>query len=829
MKKKYFIRFCLTLWLVLFQLSLTKGQHQWKIYIANDVCLDYTWALTEEQVHDYTAELIAAHLDAMKATDHESWENMDRYTCTTTNEILFFLEKYPERKEELVSRVKEGRITLSPFLVNTNWGFPGVEGFLRGLYPAKRFAIANNLKLEHAVHSELPSLPWGAVSLLAGSGIRWLNKPYLNYDATFASLENPPIFKLAGPDNSMLNVVMDKYASSQYCYMQGGGILKIFPYEKDTLTIEKFWLTHYSSLNNYPFNTILAEGTHCDLSVNSARQAFDISQKIIAYNSQPQKPVTLVNASFPMFTDLIDSIQLINPFMTSLKGGFGHSWELWPLALSKYAVNLRLGENRLVAAEALLSTAGIALDSRENLLEMHRRAEWLLAMLTDHAWNGSDTSNIKTNSRIRREYSEELLALTDSLIRIGFIVNGLSPQPGTVTLFNPTNYSRSSIVEIPVDNNHQMAAYFKNRPVTSQSITRNGRKFICFKPDTIPGYGFTGFELKPLSKAHKTEAVTRPCYKISLKNNTEITVTGLKSSAVLTTLKLKYKSDSVYYAEMMVPEIISDGPLATYYHIKGRLPHTDFVLELIIDKSSETIDFNVLIDKTVSRNKEGIYLICKLADKAKLEVETTAAVESPYLIPKGNFLAGADSTRMVVQGFVKAGYSDGSGVLLCTPDAFCLNPDDSEIVIQLLGNNNNYNEAVKDQNCETNFSFRFSLTPFNAGFTLGQAHRTGFLKQKPILYANGVISQKTSNISITNPEVKITAYKPADPQFGRGQILRIWNTSDQSQEVLIQMKNQKKAWATDLLEQDIIPLQINENRLVIAVKPFGFATIRLKN
>src|SRR5664279_5625795 len=149
--------------LILTILMTFKGFAQWKLFISNDVCMDYTWCLNEEQVKENMANLMAAHLDAMNATDNQPFENKARYTCTVTNEIFYFLEKYPLRKEELVNRIREGRIMMSPFLVNTIWGFCGAEGFLRAMYPAKRFAAENNLSLFHAVHSELPSMPWDII------------------------------------------------------------------------------------------------------------------------------------------------------------------------------------------------------------------------------------------------------------------------------------------------------------------------------------------------------------------------------------------------------------------------------------------------------------------------------------------------------------------------------------------------------------------------------------------------------------------------------------------------------------------------------------------
>ncbi len=652
---------------------ICKTYSQWYLYISNDVCMDYTWNLTENQVKENVANLLAAHLDAMNATDKEPWQNKARYTCTVANEVFFFLEKYPQRQTELVNRIREGRIMLSPFLVNSNWAFAGVEGFLRGMYPAKRFAISNNLPLNHAVHSELPSLPVGVVPLLSGSGISWINKPYLNYDATFGGLSNPPLFILEGPDSSKINVVLDKFASTKYHYMQGDGVLKLSRYNKDTLSIENFWLPHYANLPDYPLKAILAEGTHSDLSANSSAQVPIITQKIIDYNKQSDKPVTMVNATFSMFAEHVDSIEASEPFLPILKGDFGHSWELWPLALSKYATNLRRGENKLVASEALLVSANVDFNADNRLLTLHHRAEWLLGMLADHAWNGSDSTNIRTNGDIRKRFSEELITLTDSLTKIGFSANGLKQLPNTITIYNPANYKRSSMVEVPLPkSNKKMSVWTGNKQLTTQLIIRDGVKSICFMPDTLTGYSFASFKLMPGKiSVSKNKAI----YNIKLNGKKGIDIINSQTSKTEVSLQLKYLSDTTYYGGIRESKLISDGSLATIYQVTGQLPKTEFTIEFILSKSSGAIDFNISIKKEINISKEGLYLICKLPEKALLHVETTAAVVRPYLSPKGDFLPGADSSRMVMQGFANAEYLNTGGLLLASPDAFCLNPN----------------------------------------------------------------------------------------------------------------------------------------------------------
>ena len=173
-----------------------------RILVGNDTCPDVTWGFTETQVRQAFADLIAAHLDEMTRTDELPLEDRDHYNAAAFIEVEAFLEIYPRRQDELFRRIREGRLCVSPFLCNSLWGFQSVEGALRTFYPARRMEREHGMPIGVAEHIELPSLPWGMASLMAGCGIRWVSVPFLDYDSTFKGLKNPPLFRMEGPDGS---------------------------------------------------------------------------------------------------------------------------------------------------------------------------------------------------------------------------------------------------------------------------------------------------------------------------------------------------------------------------------------------------------------------------------------------------------------------------------------------------------------------------------------------------------------------------------------------------------------------------------------------------
>ncbi|NIR00908.1 MAG: hypothetical protein GTN78_12020, partial [Gemmatimonadales bacterium] len=75
---------------------------EWTIYVTNDDCPDYTWGFVEEQTRQNLADIVAGHLDEINRTDGDAWENQDRYNMCIALEALCLVERYPERKDELI-------------------------------------------------------------------------------------------------------------------------------------------------------------------------------------------------------------------------------------------------------------------------------------------------------------------------------------------------------------------------------------------------------------------------------------------------------------------------------------------------------------------------------------------------------------------------------------------------------------------------------------------------------------------------------------------------------------------------------------------------------
>jgi len=818
----------------------------WTVYVANDNCPDYTWGLTEEQTRQAFADIVRGHLDEMNRTDKEPLENRDRYNMAVTQEALCFVEKYPDRKDELIRRIKEGRVFVSPYLCNSLWGMASVEQTIRTLYPARRLEREWGIpKIEWAEHIEEPSLPWGTATILAGCGIRWLSNPFYNYDSTFAGLKNPPLFIYEGPDGSRLRVVMDPWASNKASYTQGAKVLA----NPQTLLAE--WLPHYRSLGAaYPVRAILASGTHGDINPGSGNQARGFAEKLAKYNASPGEHPKLVNATLPMFCRAVDEAQARTPFLPTVRGDFGYSWDAWPVSLAKYVAAMREGERQFLAAEALVAVAGL---KRPELYAATRadreRAEWCLAMLSDHAWNGTDEKNQRHNAALRRQWSEDLEVIGRRLLWKGWQTAAPGPQ-SAFSVFNPQGFRRRGLVGFPWSKPCQGDVICDGKRIPAQYVPGmcRGDFSLWFVSPELPAYSAHAFtvaetqELKPSGSLRATATeLESPFYRIrvDLKTGGLASVvhkpTGMES---VQPGKGRSLGQMVYFSggkehtlEDVRSTIDETGPVRAGLRISGKLAGMPVVNSVTLYADLDRIDVVLFLRRAETTAEDRLcHVFPVMCDGAVLRVETPGAVVRPKPQPEGDLLPGADTRRLAVQGFVDVSMPSGPGVTIAPLDTFLLRQDLDPLSFEAFGNDQNYKEVVKDQGGSLLLWCRYVLRVHAGPYDRAEAVAWSRDVALPLIAED----ERQPPASFAAPPVEVdparaiaTCFKPADDPSAGGVILRLWETAGKAGPVAVWVRGFKRVILTDLLERDIKELKIEDERVQVDMRPHGFAAVRL--
>jgi hypothetical protein len=813
----------------------------WTIYITNDSCSDYTWNNTEQDTLHAYAEIIRAHLDEMIRSDHEPSENQERYNLSITGEALSFFNLYPERKDEFIRRVKEGRVSVSPFLNNSLLAFQSTESAIRNFYPALRMQREWDLSLEVAEHIECPSLPWGMASLLAGCGVRWLSVPFLDYDSTFKGLAAPPLFIWEGPDGASIRVIFDKFASEALSYSQGGRLLN------DPSMIETTWLPHYESLGDeYPLRIVLASGTHNDLYLNSTRQVVPFHEAIRAWNMAAAHSSKLINATLPQFCAAVDRVQESRPFLKKVRGCFGHSWDLWPLTTAKYASGMRVEGGRFLDMEAFATVASSAkqtvLDDTRGAM---RKAEWAWTMLSDHAWNGASEANRRENSSIRRNWLADLERANDSIAASVWQALEISRTRDSLTVFNPVSFERTGLIRI--EGNADGQALTQNSLVLPLQIVEEDflETTYCVVPQQA-GFSLSTFSIvkSPEIAAPRLHGsyseLNGPFYKLRVDPRTgglASVVHQASGRELLPPGSLRTLGQTVFHDGQehsfrdFASKLLAVGPVLARLQITGSTADIQHRVFVTIYAELDRIDFDFRIDKPVSTREQRLcHLFPVVHANAILRAETTGAVIRPFAQPKGDMLPGADTGRLAVQGFVDASIAGGFGVTVVAVEAFALRLDLDPLSFEALGNDQNYQESARDQNRETEFRFRYSLRAHNTGWHGESAAAFSRGVSSPLLAAWGGISSKAKGIPV--PKVQsgraiALTFKPADDPRAGGHILRLWEHAGESGPVKIAVPGYGRAFQTDLLERNQAALSISGGEITVPLAARGFAAIRL--
>jgi alpha-mannosidase len=815
----------------------------WTVYVTNDNCPDYTWGFTEEQTRQAFADVVGGHLDEMTRTDAQPPECRDRYNAAVTQEVLCFLERYPDRKNELLRRIREGRLYVSPYLCNSLWGFQGIEGAIRTFYPARRLERACGIRgFDVAEHIEEPSLPWGVATILAGCGVRWLSNPFYKYDSTFDRLKTPPLFIHEGPDGSRLRVVMDPWACNRASYMQGRKLLN----EPKAITGQ--WIPHYRGLGEvYPLRFFLASGTHGDINPGSGSQARGIAEKIIRYNAAPGPHPTLVNATLPMFCEAVDAAEKQRPFLPVVRGSFGHAWDVWPVCLARYATDMREGARRFLAAEALLAACGSE-DVWDPTRADRRRAEWCWAMLSDHAWNGTNEANKRHNAELRRDWAHELGFIARDVRDKTWRAGARPAKNSHLTVFNPLSVLRQGLVSLEPPGDLAEVCTPDGYLPTQVETDDGGRRKLAFASPPMDGFASVAFDLEPPrprpkpAKPDKLRATPTelegPFYRLTVDPKTggiaslihKATGAELVIPGKRTLCQTVYHDGAEHTLTNVTSHVVAEGPVSARLKVTGTAAGIRITNDVTVYADLDRVDFVVRIDKPVTTKRERLCQVFPVVrEGAVLRVETTGAVIRPYPQPEGDLVPGADTRRFAVQGFVDASLPDGPGVTIATPDAFVLRQDLGPVTLEALGNDQNYREVVQDQNGEKAFRFRYGLRAHAGPYDGAEAVAWSRSVAQPCIVSMGQLKDpgRRPPVTVDPTRAIATCLKPADDPGEGGVILRLRETAGRAGPLRIPLRGFTRAVRTDLLERDLEPLAVTDGAVTVDLRPHGLASVRL--
>ena len=370
-----------------------------------------------------------------------------------------------------------------------------------------------------------------------------------------------------------------------------------------------------------------------------------------------------------------------------MRGDFGHSWEAWPVTLAALAATAREAEREFLGAEALAAVAGgDALGAATR--ETREGAEWLWAMLGDHAWNGTDDANRRENASLRRRWADGLIDAARDLDTRAWKAAGLEDRSDAVTLFNPTGLPRQDVVRfaLPPGRPKREVRGPDGRALPSQRVEEDEQPVLYFVPPRLAAFSTTTLGLAsggpppPTVLGATPTSLDGPFYRLTVDPRTGglASLVHKATGRELVVAGPRTLGQTVYFdgAEASPADVQSDvetiGPVLARLHVSYRTgpAETDLFVTLYAHVDRVDLDYRVR-KQAVAVEERLVHVFPVVAPGATLRLDTTGAVIRPRLAPDGDLVKGGNTRRFAIQGFVDAS-GPGGGVAIAPRDAFLL-------------------------------------------------------------------------------------------------------------------------------------------------------------
>ena len=265
-------------------------------------------------------------------------------------------------------------------------------------------------------------------------------------------------------------------------------------------------------------------------------------------------------------------------------------------------------------------------------------------------------------------------------------------------------------------------------------------------------------------------------------------------------------------------ELVANGPVLARLKISGTVEGLDVITFVTLYAALDRLDFDIRIHKPVSSQMQRVVQVFPVTAAGAVErIETTGAIIRPGAQPEGDQLAGAESKRFAVQGFVDVSVPGQGGVAIAPLEAFALRRDLGGITFEALGNDQNYKEATQDQAGETDFRFRYSLRYHPNDFSPADLLQWSHDISMPLMVVQGHVAFSHVPLIHWNPDRAVSiCLKPGEDG---GVVLRLWETAGSSDPIPVDVSGFGHAMETDLLERDRTVLPLRDHGVLLPSAP----------
>jgi len=855
-----------------FAVNMTPAK-KWNLLVVPHIHIDVGYSDYQEKVAeiqsrvlDEASQMIHDHPDFRFSTD--GYWSVRQYMAGRSE----------ERQQQIFQLVKDKKIFVPTMEASLLTGFSSLETLIRSLYPGYEFHQKHGGDADYANLTDVPNASWSYASVLASSGLKYFFVGCDNDNGPFllrSRINESSPFWWEGPDGSRI-LTWYSWVYAQFDLMFSNHELSA-GHEAIPIFLQQYQRPEYKS------DSVIVYGTqweNTDLDPRQATLAGDWN-RIYAYPHMQYSGFS--DAMKAIATDFGDSIPVV-------RGDPGPYWEDGIASTARSAAIERASEHRALAAEEFSTASGLVNPGTRADREEIARLWNNIVLYNEHTWGGdrsvADPKSQEATAQlaVKEAFASAAKAGVDQLLRrsMASLANSIDDPMGTLIVFNPLSWTRSSLVEMDLEKGHELIDLKTHQAVPYEVLsTSNSYWHIRFLAQDVPSVGYKAYQMKdshaalPAAKTAVGTTMENRYYKIELdaESGSVKSIFDKQLKRELVSSSSPYRFDQYLYvtggdqfpnsileysSQSPKPELaihsaggghllsVTHAPFGTVARLDSESLNTPKIeTEIILFDNQKKIEFVNHVQKNLMYSKEGVYFAFPLAmERPQFRYET----QNGFVDPAKDQIVGAGKEWFSVQHWIAAD-EGGVSAAIIPLDASLVTLGDimrgawprelgqrSGTIFSQIMNNYYFTNYAAAQGGD--FTFRYVLTS-GSHLEAAELGRTGREEMSPletdqITYQDKAVnnihtlkSDEESFLQVDQPEVALVTWKVAEDE--KGTILRFLELAGKSAEVgvSVPLLDVKAAWKADALERNQESITTTAHGFHFAVKPFQIVTVRV--
>jgi alpha-mannosidase len=775
--------------------------------MANDNHTDMGW---NDTVAHYEASMLSEldyYLGRIAATTGKPTEEQARFVADCWYYLyLYQKNRSPAQFQTLIDAMRSQHITvpLNPFV--TLYGALPTEAAIRGGYYPGRIERQYGVSFLTAQEMETETIPWGVVSLWAGSGGKYSWKGIcVCADQAPWQDRTEEVFRWQGPDNKELLMKWYQVNGPWWGgYAEARGTLS----QPAIQNAIDYFSTHppylpMTGLFGLGWDDVNYETTALETLAHQWNAAHRGGDQVIVSNE----------------IDYFQELESHRDSLATLRGGWGNDWDLWPAALSERTAQTRRAVETLRSAEALSAVV-----HHFNTSFWPPRQAALEAGMVDYFkyfhqhWDPNAISDKLTWAQSIDTAVTQTAGAATSALAAYF----QTPDEDRFVVFNPLAFARTDFADLPISGSgpYVTTDVATGTEVPNQVVTIFGSNYLRILASNVPSLGYRIYRYVagtpsafPNAATITSNRIESNLYRVDLGPAGEITSAFDKTAAQEMAGTGLNDFGSGASAGLIAENV---GPVsATLRRDVSGVPNRRVRVTVVKDVDRIMIEDEILQNTTAN----SLYRYNVNLTAPQIHFEEVGAIARPGLAAQGgDFLAGTRADFMTLNHFVNlagAGYN----ITLSNWDAFAMRVGHSTNTtfdlptseVSVLGVGNPSNSLITDQGGDVYFRNRFALHGASGAYSGSQAMKASLAHQNPLqtlaLARNqsGPLSAPAASfLSVSAPNVVVTAFKPAeDPN--QSIVVRLWEMDGSATNFTIDASafSPPAAYQVSLIETDV--------------------------